>query len=362
MSKTTTTTTPTDTSIIGAISWLLNRIAPNSTPLIPTTEAGAPLLVAGKAASTGQNILYLAYGSNLNRATFEGRRGIKPISATVVCVPALRLTFDLPGIAYLEPRFANVRLVTETPEAGEATAPLPQGYRDGQEDNDPEPPLVGVVYEITPTDFAAIIATEGGGATYQDVVVDCFPVSSSPSPSSAEPLRAHTLLAPSSRTRQGRAQASARYLGLIAAGAAQHDFPLSYRNHIARYRPYKTSSVRQRIGRALFAGLWLPTVFTVFGIARMAQGPGGHSPAWSAALGETLFTVMWWTYDRVFSHVFGDGESTVEEAAAEVMEVMEVKEEKEEKVKEEGKLQADLKSPRVEDMFMDVMTGGTVTL
>lgn len=261
------------------------------------------------------------------------------------------MTFNLPGIAYLEPRFANVRLVTETPEA---TAQVPQGYRDGQEDNDPEPPLVGVVYEVTPTDFAVIIATEGGGATYHDVVVDCFPISSSPSLSSAEPLRAHTLLAPSSKTRQGRAQPSARYLGLIAAGAAQHDFPLSYRNHIARYRPYQTSSVRQRIGRTLFTSLWIPIVFTVFGIARVAQGPGGRSPAWSAALGETLFTVMWWTYDRVFSHVFGDGESTVEEAAK----VMEVKV----KVKEEEKLQVDVKSPRVEDMFMDVVAGGTVTL
>lgn len=324
MSKTTATVTvtPVGADIVGAFASLLRRITPTSTPLPPTTEASAPLLVAGKAALTGQNMLYLAYGSNLNRKTFEGRRGIKPISATVVCVPALRLTFNLPGIAYLEPRFANVRFVTETPEAGEATALLPQGYRDGQEDNDPEPPLVGVVYEVTPTDFATIIATEGGGATYQDVLVDCFPISSSPSPSSAEPLRAHTLLAPSSKTRQGRAQASARYLGLIATGAAQHDFPLSYRNHIARYKPYQTSSVRQRIGRVVFTGLWLPTVFTVFGIARVVQGPGGRSPAWSAALGETMFTVMWWTYDRVFSHVFGNGEVTVEEAA-------EVKEEEE---------------------------------
>lgn len=258
-------------------------------------------------------MLYLAYGSNLNRATFEGRRGIKPISATIVCVPELRLEFNLPGIAYLEPRFANVRFVTEKPEGMKATVLLPRGYRDGQEDDDPEPPLVGVVYEVTPTDFATIIATEGGGASYQDVLVDCFPISSSPSPSSAEPLRAHTLLAPRSATRQGSAQASARYLGLIAAGAAQHNLPLSYRNHIARYRPYQTTSVGQSIGRVFFMGLWLPVVFCVFGLSRVVQGPGGRAPAWAAGLTKTLFATMWWTYDRGFKQVFGDGESTVDE-------------------------------------------------
>lgn len=313
MSKITVTTTASaESSVLNTFSWLLRYLTPASKPGINTTEAGAPLLGEGKS-STSQNMLYLAYGSNLNRATFEGRRGIKPISATVVCVPALRLEFNLPGIAYLEPRFANVRFITEKPEAMKATGLLPpQGYRDGQEDNDPEPPLVGVVYEVTPTDFATIIATEGGGASYQDVLVDCFPISSSPSPSSAEPLRAHTLLAPGSRTRQGHAQASARYLGLIAAGAAQHDLPLSYRNHIARYRPYQTTSVGQRIGRVFFMGLWLPIVFCVFGLSRVVQGPGGRAPAWAANLTGTLFATMWWTYDRGFKQLFGDGESTVE--------------------------------------------------
>lgn len=307
MSKPTTAPRLTDGGVINTLSWLLTRLTPNSVPNVPTAGVDGVL----PKSSTGPNMLYLAYGSNLNSVTFEGRRGIKPVSATVVSVPALKLTFDLPGIPYMEPRFANVQSVSEKPESGEATALLSQVYRDGQEDDNPEPSLVGVVYEVTSTDFATIIATEGGGASYQDVVVDCFPITSSPSASSAVPLKAHTLLAPESKIRLRPAQASARYLGLISNGAIEHGLPLSYRNHLARYKPYQVTSTRQRIGRAVFGGIWLPIVFSVFGLSRMVQGPGGRAPAWATSLSGMLFKTMWWTYDWGFKYMFGEGEHTV---------------------------------------------------
>jgi hypothetical protein len=52
--------------------------------------------------SSGKTILYLAYGSNLSAQTFRKYRGIVPISKVNVCVPDLVLTFDLPGIPYVE--------------------------------------------------------------------------------------------------------------------------------------------------------------------------------------------------------------------------------------------------------------------
>ncbi|KAI7198557.1 hypothetical protein KC316_g11445 [Hortaea werneckii] len=59
------------------------------------------------ATSKKESVLYLAYGSNLSNETFRGNRGIKPLSQINVQVPSLRLTFDLPGIPYAEPCFAN---------------------------------------------------------------------------------------------------------------------------------------------------------------------------------------------------------------------------------------------------------------
>lgn len=344
MSKPTSAPHPAGGNIVNTLLWALTRLTPKAVPKVPTPDADALPLAAGKD-SAGPNVLYLAYGSNLNSVTFEGRRGIKPVSATVVSVPSLRLTFDLPGIPYLEPRFANVQLMSEKPEAMEGTALLSQGYRDGQEDDNPVPSLVGVVYEVTPTDFATIIATEGGGSSYQDVVVDCFPISSSPSPSSAEPLKAHTLLAPQSKTRNHPAQSSARYLGLISTGAVEHGLPLSYRNYLARYRPYQATSARQRIGRAVFGGFWLPVVFSVFGLARIVQGPGGRAPAWAARLNRMLFSTMWWSYDWGFKQVFGNGEHTVGDEVEEA--------EEEERLRVQDKVEVEVeKGPRVGEMFV----------
>lgn len=318
---TTTTTTTTAGDVTGTAEKLLSVHNPSSLiPSVPTARTGLPSLAAGNG-PTGDNVLYLAYGSNLNSATFEGRRGIKPVSATVVAVPTLRLTFDLPGIPFVEPRFANVQLITSTePRASAAASLLPQGYHDDDYD-DGESPLVGVVYEVTPTDFATIIATEGGGSSYADVIVDCFAISESGSVSpSTEPLKAHTLLAPASKTRLARAQASARYLGLITAGAEQHNLPLAYRNRLALYKPFRVTSVRQHIGRALFTSVWLPVVFAVFGLGQRLSGEDGRVPGWTTKVNRGVFYSMWWVYDHGFKQVFGEGEHTVEEEEGEAVE------------------------------------------
>ena len=102
--------------------------------------------------TSSSTILYLAYGSNLCAETFKGRRGIKPLSAVNVHVPSLDLTFDLPGIPYTEPCFANTRYH------------LPPSHSDSDYHKDRwHKGLIGVVYEVTPEDYRTIIATEGGG-------------------------------------------------------------------------------------------------------------------------------------------------------------------------------------------------------
>lgn len=337
-------------------------------PTVPTDSIETPTLTAGEG-SNGENILYLAYGSNLDKGTFQGRRGIRPLSATVVTVPTLKLVFDLPGIAYSEPCFANVRTIGAGKHAKsakpkmqdmEVTPLLPDVgramYREGgQGDEDDEPTLVGVAYEVTKKDYATIIATEGGGASYADVLVECIPIPSEGSTSTAllrlKSFKAHTLLAPVTKTRQSNAQASARYLNLITSGAEQHSLPESYRNYLARFRPYKITSVRQHIGRALFVGMWLPAVLTAFGIARLFKGDGGNPPAWITRMNERLFKTMWWCYDQGFKECFGDGERTIGGEQDDVSPEGEFDEKKKENVMTIDKEQ----EHKVEDMFVSVM-------
>lgn len=220
---------------------------PLETPLLfSSSPLAAPYLAT-------DTVLYLAYGSNLAAETFLGVRGIRPLSATNVSVPTLRLTFDLAGIAYKEPCFANVapRKLPKPPK-------LPPGFPDPPEIPHPPPGytvppvnaaaaqdaparlmataygdrgwdkgLVGVVYEVTAADYATILRTEGGGAAYKDIMVPCLEIPTRPpgipeKPSPPEvprPFWAHTLYAPIIQHGLGTATGTGtRRMLLLAAG------------------------------------------------------------------------------------------------------------------------------------------------
>jgi len=252
-------------------------------------------------------ILYLAYGSNLSRETFVGNRGIKPISAVNVHVPSLDLTFDLAGVPYTEPCFANSAQRTSTTNYGQG------GWDKG---------MIGVVYEVTPEDYRTIIATEGGGSSYQDVVVDSYPIlpglKTLPSTHSGDLVRAHTLLAPPgaggrvSRPDPTYAQASARYLKLITDGAEQHRLPEDYLAYLYSLQPYTITTYRQSIGKALFAGLWMPFFLAIYAFGSTLVDEEGKIPGWLARFYAVLFKAVWATYDSWFKPAFGDGERTIE--------------------------------------------------
>ncbi|PYH99923.1 GliK protein [Aspergillus ellipticus CBS 707.79] len=294
-----------------------------------------------------KTVLYLAYGSNLCSETFRGRRGIKPLSQINVIVPDLRLTFDLPGVPYIEPCFAATRFHDSTGEKEGSDkveynglngttisvhSPLISGGTPGCNSNIP---LVGVVYEVTLSDYARIIATEGGGRGYEDKVVDCYPFPESydaadpiPELPITRPFKAHTLMSPiqvaSVGTRKStfisnfghlvrpNAQPSARYLNLIETGAAEHDFPMAYRKHLSMVQPYRITSLRQRIGKAVFLGTWGPLMLLVMGLSRSMADIDGRSPGWLLSLGDYLFFGMWQSYDNVFSRIFGEGEKATD--------------------------------------------------
>ena len=294
-----------------------------------------------------ENILYLAYGSNLCHATFEGGRGIRPLSSANVWVPELELTFDLPGIPYSEPCFANTRFQkrNRTPSseedahaATERTALLANDVNPSEKAPTAtnlgwDEGLVGVVYEVTRDDFAHIVATEGGGSSYRDIEVVCHLLPRSGigsdddegSKTAVDPKSedatfvAHTLLAPDSALHRNGphrprnwAQPSPRYLGLLKTGAAEHGLPKTYRTWLAGLQPYVATSARQEVGKWLMVATWFPLILTLFTLQRATADASGRSRPWVAALVKRVFASVWLTYDWVYRPLFGEGERTVQ--------------------------------------------------
>ena len=286
--------------------------------------------------------LYLGYGSNLSNETFRGKRGINPLSQVNVQVPSLRLTFDLPGIPYKEPCFANSGRrdpdSDRAPEddAGDVTSEKSpffqqQTRRDKYRKDRWHKGLIGVVYEVTPEDYAHIIQTEGGGSSYQDILVECHPFAALdpaepvPQNPTLPPFKAHTLFAPArdpndSPDEGGRfqrpdpsyAQASARYLQLIKDGAQELGLPNEYQDYLRSLRPYTITSFKQRVGQGLLIAFWAPLIALIFALGKMFADEKGREPGWLVALSGSVFKAVWTSYDNAFKGMFGDGERTID--------------------------------------------------
>jgi hypothetical protein len=283
-----------------------------------------------------ETVFYLAYGSNLASETFQGKRGIRPLSQLNVVVPELVMTFDLAGLPYVEPCFANTKYRKALPPP---SPPDLSSEKPGLLPNRIQKPkyhktrwtkgLVGVVYEVTTADFAHIIATEGGGASYQDVLVDCYELSPSeatvPEVPTTEAFKAHTLYSPVyppgtkppekggriSRPDPDYAQPSARYLKLINDGADEHALPKDYKEYLHQLRPYTITNQKQRLGAFIFGTIYFPFIRLIFGLNDRFADKKGRAPAWLVAITGALFRGMWNNYDGFFYGLFGDGERTV---------------------------------------------------
>ena len=273
-------------------------------------------------------VLYLAYGSNLSAETFQGRRAIRPLSQVNVVVPELVMTFDLAGLPYIEPCFANTKYRhASTPASISEKSHLLPERTPKYHKNRWKKGLVGVVYEVTKEDYAHIIATEGGGASYQDVLVDCYALPSDedivPEFPTSQPFRAHTLYSPIlppgetpekggrfSRPDSNYAQASARYLKLITDGADEHALPGEYKDYLHQIRPYTITTRKQRLGAWILSIIWLPLISAIFGLSGIFGDENGQAPAWLVAIAAALFRGMWTSYDGFFLQLFGDGERT----------------------------------------------------
>ncbi|PFH63437.1 hypothetical protein XA68_10028 [Ophiocordyceps unilateralis] len=234
-------------------------------------------------------------------ATFLGMRGIRPLSQVNVSVPSLRLTFGLRGVPYWEPCFANV-VFRDPPE------------KTASDDWDGR--LMGVVYEVTVSDFGVIMRTEGAGSSYKEITIPCIPIKSGPQPHETRPFLARTLFAPQEKEerRHEGAQPSGRYLKLLQDGAREHGLPESYQRYLQSLQPYTTTHWRQRVGRFLLLLIWSPMLLVFLKVTGLLVDETGRLPAGLATAMSTWFNLMWMTYKAIFKPLFGDGERT--EAAA----------------------------------------------
>lgn len=314
-------------------------VKPRRSALPPTSQAriirASPSAPDTATAEPARTVLYLASGSNMCAKTFEGKRGIRPLSAVNVVVPELHMTFDLPGLPYTEPCFATTAYRSASPPlrnimpVDEKTGLLDLDTLDGEGEEAYKSPswpygLVGVVYEVTLTDYAKIIATEGGGASYQDIVVTCHELPSGtthvPETPTTIPFEAHTLYTPATaekgdgwmqNRRPGYAQPSPRYLNLITDGGEEHALPADYMSYLMSLVPYRITNRRQRLGQFIFLMMWGPWIAFIFGLVRKITYKGGRSPKWVVWLLTSVFGAVWTSYDGFFRGVFGDGERTM---------------------------------------------------
>ena len=263
----------------------------------------------------GETVLYLAYGSNLCDQTFLKMRKIKPLSAVNVVVPALRLTFDLPGVPYVEPCFADsARRYTELNTKEEA----PLLHR-AESESKWHKGLVGTVYEVSRTDYVKIIATEG--SVYHDLLIDCYALDTDeskevPAEPTGKPFKAHTLFAEEDASRvkrpiPGYAQPSARYLKLITDGAKQRQLPLEYRHYLDSFRSYQITTRGQWFGKVILFTFWFGPLMTVFFLKRVLAGKNGRAPSWFDAITDSMFAAVWRSYDFLLKPLCGDGERTI---------------------------------------------------
>lgn len=264
-------------------------------------------------------VLYLAYGSNMSAQTFLGMRKIRPLSEINVSVPSLKLNFSLPGISYEEPCFANV----EFRDPDEKQQLQLNGKWDGH--------LLGVVYEVTKSDYRNIMRTEGGGTSYQEIIVPCVPIPTDGDNNKLpETFMARTLYAPRLpkdqdpcdrswwqrlttgpyRHNSYYAQPSLRYLNLLRTGAEEHGLPAFYQDYLQNLEPFTKTTTAQKIGGTMFLIAWGPIILFVMKVSALFADERGRLPKTLGTMSTVLFNLAWLSYDNFYKPIFGEGERT----------------------------------------------------
>jgi len=149
------------------------------------------------------SLRYFAYGSNMETATFRGRREIEFTQAQPARADGWRLVLDKPSLVPMGCAFANMVA-------------------------DPGAHVFGVLYEIDEDAMAHLDLTEGvliGNYHRLEIVV-------SPLRAAAASLQAYTLV---SDRREPGLLPTDRYLGCLINGAIEPELPVEWVTHLRTF-------------------------------------------------------------------------------------------------------------------------------
>ena len=167
------------------------------------------------------SIWYFAYGSNMELATFSGRREIAFTQALPARADGWRLVLDKPPLVPMGCSFANIIA-------------------------DPTSYLYGVAYEIDQDGFAHLELTEGVPiGNYQRVEITVSPLRRA-----SEPLLTYTLV---SERLDPQLLPSERYLGCLINGALEHGLPADWIAHL-RSQQRQPETKAEKLLRPLLDG------------------------------------------------------------------------------------------------------------
>ena len=164
---------------------------------------------------------YFAYGSNMSPQYLTNIRNVRSQWSSASILQDYAVQFSLPGLARLEPAFANV-----TPQQGA------EAY--------------GVVHRLSLEGLETIKGSEGEGYHWRQVDVHL---------ASGESVSAWTLVAKPAFLAQ--APPSRRYLGVMYAAAVYFDFPEAQQERLNPERGAYIPVLSEVIGVFIQSAVWL---------------------------------------------------------------------------------------------------------
>ncbi|GAA5872265.1 hypothetical protein JCM8547_004797 [Rhodosporidiobolus lusitaniae] len=246
------------------------------------------------------------YGAHLFPAKLASLLdGAHPISSSTARIRDAWLTFDLPGVPFLEPVYANA-LVKGVNDEGEWYS----GFGEKNEQQDEReteaykrfvwerscpgvpfegalpPNLEGIVYELSQADYNLVLSRAQASFPSSPlnpaalVPVRCIKFKDGDDSKPSGEVTADLLVA-MPKSRPAGLQPTQQYLGLVVRGAFLSALSLPYLNYLTLLRPYVPSTPEKRLTRSLFRLLLVPS-FLIFHLPSKALGP------WWAKLGAIL--------------------------------------------------------------------------
>ncbi|GAA5969882.1 hypothetical protein JCM11641_008073 [Rhodosporidiobolus odoratus] len=257
----------------------------------------------------------VVYGPHLYPPRLEAHlRNIHPLVSSTVTVQDAYLSFDVPGIPFLEPVYANsiVRGVNDghggRKEGGEEyNRWIWERCCPGMAFEGELPPnLEGIAYKLAPSDYAALLSSLQSASPSEPsmlVPVRCTKFADGDSSRPLGDIEADLFIL-NPGTRPAGLQPTLAQLSLIVRGAFLNALSRPYLAHLTLMRPYAPSTPSKLYTRTLIRLILLPS-FLIFHLPSTLLG----LPMW-ARIGKVLSGDGWGkmtVLERLFRGIVGSG-------------------------------------------------------